>query len=236
MIKEALQYIAGLNKEGTLVDVGERKYSIGHLEAIKPPKTETIKIATLEGLCEWIKTSQATHKERTIRLHIESHTRVNVISALQSNWKGYNAYAMCDCSEFLSSFRFGDDYDPEQFLIGLHTSFEPTAHRALLTKVASSCTKDSEIKTEDDGMTQTTTVGNAIKTKETMPNPVLLKPYRTFAEVAQPESPFVFRIHDGRSGPEMALYEADCGKWKLEAIKSIQKYLDTNTSNIAIFY
>ena len=33
-----------------------------------------------------------------------------------------------------------------------------------------------------------------------VPNPVKLRPYRTFAEIEQPESSYVFRIKDGDRG------------------------------------
>ena len=54
------------------------------------------------------------------------------------------------------------------------------------------------------------------------PNPVTLRPYRTFNEVEQPASQFVFRINKLAN---LALFEADGGKWKLEAVESIANYL-----------
>ena len=54
------------------------------------------------------------------------------------------------------------------------------------------------------------------------PNPVTLRPYRTFNEVAQPASQFVFRINKSAN---LALFEADGGKWKLEAVERIANYL-----------
>ncbi|NQK92942.1 hypothetical protein HO498_01330 [Streptococcus suis] len=54
------------------------------------------------------------------------------------------------------------------------------------------------------------------------PNPVTLRPYRTFAEVEQPASQFIYRID--KAG-YMALFEADGGKWKLDAINNIATYL-----------
>ena len=56
-----------------------------------------------------------------------------------------------------------------------------------------------------------------------MPNPAVLKPYRTFVEVEQPESKFVFRM---QTGPEMALFEADGGAWRIQAMKNIKEYLE----------
>ena len=62
-----------------------------------------------------------------------------------------------------------------------------------------------------------------------VPNPVRLKPYRTFAEVDQPESNYVFRIseqNDDKKTPIFKLVEADGGLWKNEAMQNIKKYLE----------
>lgn len=58
--------------------------------------------------------------------------------------------------------------------------------------------------------------------KAKAPNPVTLRPYRTFSEVEQPSSEFIFRINQLAN---MALFEADGGKWRLDAINNIANYL-----------
>ena len=46
-----------------------------------------------------------------------------------------------------------------------------------------------------------------------VPNPVTLRPFRTFIEVEQPESKFIFRM---REGGRCAIFEADGahGSWR----------------------
>ena len=58
-----------------------------------------------------------------------------------------------------------------------------------------------------------------------VPNPVKLQPFRTFHEVEQPEIEFVFRMKNGSSGVSCALFEADGGAWKFNAVHSIAEYL-----------
>lgn len=58
-----------------------------------------------------------------------------------------------------------------------------------------------------------------------VPNPVTLKPFRTFHEIEQPEIAFVFRMKNGQSGVSCALFEADGGAWKFNAVHSIAEYL-----------
>lgn len=58
-----------------------------------------------------------------------------------------------------------------------------------------------------------------------MPNPIPLRPYRTFSEVEQPQSPFVFRVKpDGQGEVRMALFEADGKAWEHTSICSIRDY------------
>jgi len=57
----------------------------------------------------------------------------------------------------------------------------------------------------------------------TLPNPAVLRPYRTFNEITQPAGSFVFRA---RTGPEFALFEADNGAWESEAMKSIKEFME----------
>jgi len=69
--------------------------------------------------------------------------------------------------------------------------------------------------------------GGACLEAAAVPNPVMLAPYRTFPEVEQPASPFVLRLKQGPEGgrPSLALFEADGGKWQLEAVKRVRTYL-----------
>ena len=50
-----------------------------------------------------------------------------------------------------------------------------------------------------------------------------LKPFRTFLEVAQPESEFILRVNDKGN---IGLFEADGGVWKLEAKRNIAAYFE----------
>ena len=68
------------------------------------------------------------------------------------------------------------------------------------------------------------TVGVAAKADAIVPNPVQLRPYRTFQEVEQPVSQFVFRIGD-RGTPEFKLVEAEGGLWRLKAINQLKEYI-----------
>ena len=68
-----------------------------------------------------------------------------------------------------------------------------------------------------------------------VPNPVTLRPYRTFTEVTQPESEFVFRMKDDSMSVYCALFEADGGAWKREAMKNIKEHLEVELVDLPHF-
>ena len=60
-----------------------------------------------------------------------------------------------------------------------------------------------------------------------VPSPCTLRPYRTFVEIDQPTSRFIFRMEQGREQTvNAAIIEADGGAWKLKAIQNIIDYLE----------
>lgn len=80
----------------------------------------------------------------------------------------------------------------------------------------------------DDGISQQVVMKTGVTKKENaiIPNPVRLIPYRTFLEVEQPESEFVFRITEGRGGaPAFKLVSADGGRWEAVAVDNVKSYL-----------
>src|SRR5690606_26037278 len=106
----------------------------------------------------------------------------------------------------------------------LQSAFVKNDDRDVILKVVGNV-KEEDVKTYgDDGVSQSVTakVGVATVGQVEVPNPVSLKPYRTFAEVEQPESEFIFRM---KNGPRCSLFEADGGAWKLQAISNIKSYL-----------
>ena len=67
-----------------------------------------------------------------------------------------------------------------------------------------------------------------------VPSPCRLMPYRTFTEVAQPMSNFIFRVKDNdRYGVTCALFEADGGAWKNEAKANIKAYLEKELADVS---
>lgn len=127
----------------------------------------------------------------------------------------------------------GEDYNK------CTSSIDDTAtDRALLLKFAGTVESGTLAEYGDDGVTQKATVKTGIASKgdAIVPNPVKLKPYRTFLEVDQPVSEFIFRMkQDKYDGVLCALFEADGGAWKMEATERIKKYLESELKEYSDF-
>jgi hypothetical protein len=67
-----------------------------------------------------------------------------------------------------------------------------------------------------------------------VPNPVILAPFRTFLEIEQPKSKFVFRMRSGSESPSCMLVEGDGGAWKMDAMLKIKAWLSEKMPGVTI--
>ncbi|CBL92251.1 hypothetical protein GCM10025878_14220 [Leuconostoc gasicomitatum] len=124
------------------------------------------------------------------------------------------------------SFDFDHSHKREEMIVALQALFSKTPDRDILLKFISNVKDSNESSFTDDGTTQIAkaSTGPASLANVKVPNPVILKPFRTFTEVDQPESAFIFRMNNIDS---FSLHEADGGFWKQSAINNIGEHLET---------
>jgi len=218
VLKEALQYLIGLG-EATKHFVGDQVYSDKPLHLIRQPVAKPLVVRNLTGLVDYLRSNY--DELDSVLVHVESPTEVSVYSTFSRDFER-NHYIQA--SALLPVIPFGRFLDLEAFNILIQSCFVPNDDRANVLRIVGNVKEENVTTVGDDGVTQQVTAKTGIATvgNVLVPNPVRLKPYRTFVEVVQPESEFVFRM---RSGPEAALFEADGGAWKLEAIQRIKEYL-----------
>ena len=223
MLKEALQYIVGL-KEPVVEMYNGEYYSDKPLHRIENyiPKANSVTVQTLTSLLDYI-FGEVDEMAKKMIVAVESPTTVRLYSQLDDNRD--REYLMV-AEAFLPSFHFNQFMDQESFCIALQSKFIKNDDRDLLLKFAGTVESGTVAQYGDDGVTQKATIktGLASKGEAILPNPVRLKPYRTFLEIDQPESDFIFRMREGR-GVECAIYEADGGAWQIEAMQRIKAYL-----------
>lgn len=233
-IKEALEYIVGLRKP-EIVSVGGDQYSDKDLYRISfNPKAERINMTTLTSLVEYIKANVDDMSDKMI-IHVQSPTKVVLCSQLDND-RVREYMVQVDAS--VPDFQYGRYYDHESFLIALQSKFINNPDRELLLKFAGTVEDKSVATYGDDGVTQKATIktGVASKSCAIVPNPVKLRPFRTFIEVEQPESAFVFRMsQDGNGGVKCAIFESDGGAWKNAAMKNVKEYLQFELSDMPQF-
>lgn len=128
----------------------------------------------------------------------------------------------------LPDFAFGHFLPHEEFCIALQSKFMDTEDRKLLLKFAGTVEAGTVAQYSDDGVSQKATVKTGIASKgdAVVPGAVTLQPYRTFLNLEQPESQFIFRMRDGNRGVECAIFEADGGAWRNAARAAIHNYLE----------
>ena len=211
MIKSALEYINGL-KEPFFKEHEGYLYSDKALHRVKHiPLAAPIVLNTLSSFIQYVKSNPEDFKDKKMIVHVESPTSVRVYSQLNSE---RDRESLVQIQAKVPSFSFDRYIDHETFCISLQAKFIENEDRNLLLQFAGTVEDKSVTEYGDDGVTQKATIKSGIASKKEalVPNPVSLIPYRTFNEVNQPESRFIFRMRSER-GVECAVFEADGGAW-----------------------
>lgn len=221
MIKQAIEYVVGLGNKKE-VEIDGVTYTSNDLRVVEVPKPRAIGLNTLTGLVEYIKSNIDFKNSNEYMIHIASPVEVRVMSCLYGNDCRRDMLAITN--PLLPNINFDRYVRSEEFNIMLQSSFVPNGDRDLLLKFSGNIQENTNRKTQDDGVTQVVEMKTGVATVSNVivPNPVLLAPYRTFTEIDQVESSFIFRV---KEGPLCAIFEADGGAWRNEAIKRIKEYL-----------
>ncbi|MGY3766818.1 hypothetical protein ACWOAH_09865 [Vagococcus vulneris] len=229
MTKEAIQYLMeqGITPEDRLVnfDNEERWLAFdndGQVKEILPRvfnAKEQVLLNTLSGMVNYIKSNLERVDEKLI-LQIKNEEIVSLIGTLEIDG---SREKLAVASAIVPEFRFDTYHNLEEFNIALQSKFVENEDRKILLQVVGNVSEDNIKTVGDDGVSQVVTINQGVASKADVkvPNPVELSPYRTFLEVEQPTSQFVFRMKDG---PSAAIFEADGGAWRNQAIVNIREY------------
>ena len=222
MIKEAMQFLLSQAKQTEFHEKNGELYSNVNLSKIEEPTRNAISIQSLTGAVDFIKDN--FDEDDKVLVTVLDEKRLKVQTVLNDNkYRETILNVDADVPE-----KTLDRYmDLEKFNIQLQSQFVPTVDRANILQIIGNLRSENVKNLGDDGTTQIVEVkkGVTIAQDQAVPNPVYLKPFRTFTEIAQPESPFVFRLKQERDEVYAALFEADGGAWRSEARISIKEYL-----------
>lgn len=224
IIKEALEYITGL-KEPVVTQIGGQTYSDKGLNRISyNPRADHIQMSTLTSLVDYIKAGTDPMAEKML-VQVVSPLEVRLVSMLDHERGREELMRVCGN---VPDIAYGQYMDHEEFLIALQSKFLPSEDRDKLLRFAGTVKSGTVAEYGDDGVSQKATIrkGVAGSVDAIVPNPVTLFPFRTFIEVVQTGSAFIFRMkEDDRYGVRCAIFEADGGAWRNQAMDSIKGYL-----------
>jgi len=232
MIRKALEYIIDL-KTPFIDQLNGEIYSDKPLHRISyNPKAEPLKLNTLSSFVDYIRSNLDEREDSFI--HIKSPTRIEMVSMLDDE-RIREKLIVVDA--LVPDFPFDRYIDHEPFCINLQSKFidDASTDKELLLKFAGTVEAGTGAEYGDDGVSQKATIrtGIASKGEAIVPSPASLRPYRTFLEVEQPTSSFIFRMRQDRNNDvECGLFEADGGAWKIEAMNSIKRYLEERLCDI----
>lgn len=222
MIKEAIQYVLSLAPHLAPIQTQEingQTYTNSALKLVEEPTVTSLKVHNLSGIIDYIQND--FDSKLPVLVHVSSPTDVRVVSGFN---RDVARNTLIHAVALLPDIAFDKFMDIERFNIQLQSCFVQSEYRASVLAVVGNVRDEKVVNLGDDGTSQQVTAKAGVATVEQVrvPNPVYLKPYRTFVEIEQPETAFVLRMKDG---PSAALFEADGGSWKIIAIHAIKAYL-----------
>lgn len=228
MTTETIKQISDLAIQANdkrVITLNDRNYYIngdGDIRSIIPENRsrELVYVSTLTGLVDFIKNMEE-RKDVKLFVQVVDPETVSVYGALD---KYGRRESLVIAKANLPKIRYNSFLDQEEMVIMLQSQFVDNDDRDTLLKVVGNLKEESVQSANDDGVSQAVTIKSGVASvgKVRVPNPVLLAPYRTFNELFQPMSKFIFRMREGMMS---AIFEADGGAWQNESMLSIQRYL-----------
>jgi hypothetical protein len=206
------------------------------------PAADPLLVHTLTGFADHVTANRDGHTLSDLIVSVVDPTRVVLVGKVHGEIPQHDVFLVARFEELIRgtstayvavhtreiTFDFGTWMRPDAFNVALQCLFQETEGRATVLEVVGNLKCEGVTAYEDDGVTQGVVASAGIRLGRlvAVPNPVTLTPWRTFREIDQPESKFVLRVKgDPDQIPEIALFEADGGAWRLEAIERIAAFL-----------
>ncbi len=211
---------------------------------LRPPM---LAVHTLSGVVRYLEANKDGLELTTLAIHVVNERQVRVLGPVDGAEAAgeipeRTVYVQATFNELTPGgdppFKFGTFTDPESFNIALQALFEDAEDRAAVLAVAGNLRSSRAENYDDSGTAQKVQVEHGVDLGRgtVIPNPVKLRPWRTFRDVTQPSSKYVFRARGGsdQKPPELALFEADGGAWKLAAIENIRAFFTDKFAGVAV--
>ena len=228
MLKDFVNRIVALAAP-TTVEVDGSVYCNQELTFIqdKKPMPRCIDLTGLDSVCKMVR-NEAEHVGLQIFIQVKDYKSVSVFTSLDGDEDRLYLYKCVADTPAVTTDRF---MPYENAVIELRSLYIPNEGTKYLLNLLSSISNESKVTSSDNGVTQQVEArsGIALNSMVKVEPRVSLQPFRTFIEVAQPESEFLLRINDKG---QIGLFPADGGVWKLEATRYIAGYFEENLKDL----
>jgi len=226
-----------MTKKETIVEVGTRKFMLKGYEPIKDPVVSGLATHSLMGIVDAVINRlepEVNYEVGDVIIHVISPTAARLIT--QSSGPFLQRNVLVEAEAYTTDFKYGHFYDTEQFIIALTSQFIQTDVRDKLLGLVASMTQETSRTLVDNGASQEMVVRDkvAMKAKVSVQNPFILQPFRTFSEIDQPESPFVFRVKSFDDEIGCALFEADGSRWRIDATDKIKAFFNKEIPDVVV--
>jgi hypothetical protein len=195
--------------------------------ADKKPMPRCIDLTGLDSICKMVR-NEAEHVGLQIFIQVKDYKSVTVFTELDADEDRLYLYK---CSADTPDVTMGYFMEYEKAVIELRSLYIPNEGTKYLLQLLGSISNESKVTTSDNGVTQKVEAksGIALSSMVEIEPRVSLQPFRTFVEVAQPESEFLLRINDRG---QIGMFPADGGVWKLEATRNVAAYFEDKLKDL----
>lgn len=232
---ESVKRIEDLQKQALEIrEIDGKKYSVIPLNRIySDPRPSAIGILSLQGLVDYLDSNIDELNIDELLIHVIDHQKVRLITNIHGGENERHTLIYAKLEE-IERFPFKHFIDQEEFIIKCKSMFCPSEDLSSIMKYTASIDTTAAVRSDDDGVSQNINVKKGISgvltERENISPIVQLAPYRTFTEIKQPESEFLFRMRNDNGKATCALFDADGGAWKSTARSEIAAFLRNNTN------
>lgn len=197
----------------------------------KQSTTQALQVGTLTGLMDYLKSNVDGLAFTDLLVHVKDPNTVELRAKIEPEAAQFRrqTYLIASTEMVGGKSFFGQYLDAESFFIWLQSGFVAGVERDELLTLIASIRDNKVLETTDDGVSQKVNVAQGVVFvgARAVPNPITLRPYRTFREIEQPASSFILRLRSGKEGerPSIALFEGDGGLWRLKAVTRVAAHL-----------
>jgi hypothetical protein len=228
---DALRYLMEEQASANRHQIHGREYSDKKLFLVPEPMATPLHVSTLSGLVDYANQGVDNLQGDEAIVFIQDEKTVELLTSLDAA-RQRETLIVANFDDAFSP-ETDDWLGPEAFIIQLMTRYAPSQDRDDLVDLVSNVTFEDTKEIRDDGVSQSLVRREGARlTVIHPPKYVKLRPFRTFKEIEQPESPFLLRINKQKEA--FALFDSDGGVWKFEALESIARYFYEKLGDITV--